>query len=73
MPKVLTSKKRPIFDTMTAFVCHGAFSRFPDLRMHRDMFAIKVRLLRVHQAVERGVFFPRNTLAGVQHRIKSFA
>ena len=38
-----------------------------------DFFAIKVGFLRVHQAVERGVFFASNALAGVQHRIKSFA
>jgi predicted TIM-barrel fold metal-dependent hydrolase len=25
--------KRPIEDTMAAFVCHGALSRFPDLRI----------------------------------------
>ena len=31
--RLLTSKKRPIFDTMTAFVCHGAFSRHPELRV----------------------------------------
>jgi predicted TIM-barrel fold metal-dependent hydrolase len=31
--RMLTMGKRPIEDTMAAFVCHGAFSRFPDLRV----------------------------------------
>jgi predicted TIM-barrel fold metal-dependent hydrolase len=29
----LTMGKRPIEDTMAAFACHGAFSRFPDLKV----------------------------------------
>jgi predicted TIM-barrel fold metal-dependent hydrolase len=31
--RLLTMKKRPIMDTMTAFVCHGAFTRHPELRV----------------------------------------
>jgi predicted TIM-barrel fold metal-dependent hydrolase len=31
--RLITMKKRPIMDAMTAFVCHGVFSRFPDLRV----------------------------------------
>jgi predicted TIM-barrel fold metal-dependent hydrolase len=31
--RTLTMGKRPIEDTMAAFVCHGAFTRFPDLRV----------------------------------------
>jgi predicted TIM-barrel fold metal-dependent hydrolase len=31
--RLITMKKRPIEDSMTAFVCHGVFSRFPDLRV----------------------------------------
>jgi predicted TIM-barrel fold metal-dependent hydrolase len=31
--KMMTMGKRPIEDTMAAFVCHGVFSRFPDLRV----------------------------------------
>ncbi len=31
--RMLTMGKRPIEDSMAAFVCHGAFTRFPDLRI----------------------------------------
>jgi len=31
--RLITMKKRPIMDTMTSFVCHGAFSRHPELRV----------------------------------------
>ena len=31
--RLMTMKKRPIEDTFTAFVCHGVFTRFPDLRV----------------------------------------
>jgi predicted TIM-barrel fold metal-dependent hydrolase len=31
--RTLTMGKRPIEDTMAAFACHGAFSRFPDLKI----------------------------------------
>ncbi len=31
--RMLQQGKRPIYDTMTAMVCHGAFSRFPDLKV----------------------------------------
>jgi predicted TIM-barrel fold metal-dependent hydrolase len=31
--RLVTMKKRAIADTMTAFVCHGVFSRFPNLRV----------------------------------------
>jgi predicted TIM-barrel fold metal-dependent hydrolase len=31
--RLMLSKKRPIMDSMTAFVCHGVFSRFPRLRV----------------------------------------
>jgi predicted TIM-barrel fold metal-dependent hydrolase len=31
--RMLTMGKRPIEDTMAAFACHGAFSRFPDLKI----------------------------------------
>jgi predicted TIM-barrel fold metal-dependent hydrolase len=31
--RTLTAGKRPIEDTMAAFVCHGVFTRFPDLRV----------------------------------------
>ncbi len=31
--KMVAQGKRPIEDTMTAMVCHGAFSRFPDLKV----------------------------------------
>src|SRR5918997_5252268 len=31
--RMLTMGKRPIEDAMAAFVCHGAFTRFPDLRI----------------------------------------
>jgi predicted TIM-barrel fold metal-dependent hydrolase len=31
--RLLTVKKRPIMDTMTALVCHGALSRHPQLRI----------------------------------------
>jgi predicted TIM-barrel fold metal-dependent hydrolase len=31
--RYMTHGKRPIEDTMSAFVCHGVFSRFPDLRV----------------------------------------
>ena len=31
--RMLTAGKRPIEDTMAAFVCHGAFTRFPELRV----------------------------------------
>ncbi len=31
--RMLTMGKRPIEDAMAAFVCHGAFTRFPDLRV----------------------------------------
>ncbi len=31
--RMITQGKRPITDTMTAMVCHGAFSRFPDLKV----------------------------------------
>ena len=31
--RTLTAGKRPIEDTMAAFVCHGVFTRFPDLRI----------------------------------------
>jgi predicted TIM-barrel fold metal-dependent hydrolase len=31
--RLLISKKRPIMDSMTAFVAHGVFTRFPDLRV----------------------------------------
>jgi predicted TIM-barrel fold metal-dependent hydrolase len=30
---MLTMGKRPIEDSMAAFVCHGLFTRFPDLRV----------------------------------------
>jgi predicted TIM-barrel fold metal-dependent hydrolase len=30
---MLTMGKRPIEDTMAAFACHGALTRFPDLRI----------------------------------------
>jgi predicted TIM-barrel fold metal-dependent hydrolase len=29
----MTSGKRPIEDTMSAFLCHGVFARFPELRV----------------------------------------
>ena len=38
-----------------------------------DLFTIKVRLLRVHQAVEGCIFFTRHPLAGVKHRVEGFA
>jgi predicted TIM-barrel fold metal-dependent hydrolase len=31
--RAMTMGHRPIEDTMAAFVCHGAFTRFPDLRV----------------------------------------
>jgi predicted TIM-barrel fold metal-dependent hydrolase len=31
--RALTSGKRPIEDSFAAFVCHGVFTRFPDLRV----------------------------------------
>jgi predicted TIM-barrel fold metal-dependent hydrolase len=31
--RMLTMGKRPIEDSMAAFVCHGLFTRFPDLRV----------------------------------------
>jgi predicted TIM-barrel fold metal-dependent hydrolase len=31
--RMMTSGKRPIEDTMSALICHGVFSRFPDLRV----------------------------------------
>jgi predicted TIM-barrel fold metal-dependent hydrolase len=31
--RMLTMGKRPIEDSMAAFVCHGLFARFPDLRV----------------------------------------
>jgi predicted TIM-barrel fold metal-dependent hydrolase len=31
--RMMTMGKRPIEDTMSAFLCHGVFSRFPDLRV----------------------------------------
>ncbi len=31
--RMISQGKRPIYDTMAAMVCHGAFSRFPDLRV----------------------------------------
>ena len=31
--RMLTMGKRPIEDTMAAFVCHGVLTRFPDLRV----------------------------------------
>ena len=31
--RAMTVGKRPIMDTMTALVCHGVFTRFPDLRV----------------------------------------
>jgi predicted TIM-barrel fold metal-dependent hydrolase len=31
--RMLQQGKRPIYDTMIAMVCHGAFSRFPDLKV----------------------------------------
>src|SRR6476646_2078618 len=31
--RMMTSGKRPIEDTMSALVCHGVFTRFPDLRV----------------------------------------
>ena len=31
--KMMTHQKRPIEDTMSAMVCHGALTRFPDLRI----------------------------------------
>ena len=34
--RVMTHRKRPIEDTMAAMVCHGAFTRFPDLRIAAD-------------------------------------
>ncbi|HEY4948127.1 MAG TPA: amidohydrolase family protein, partial [Acidimicrobiales bacterium] len=30
---MISQGKRPICDTMTALVCHGAFTRFPDLKV----------------------------------------
>ena len=36
-------------------------------------FAIKVRLLHVHQTVERRVFVGRNARAGFKHGIEGFA
>jgi len=31
--KTLTSADRPIYDTVTALVCHGVFARFPNVRV----------------------------------------
>ncbi|HZM55710.1 MAG TPA: amidohydrolase family protein [Acidimicrobiales bacterium] len=31
--RMISQGKRPICDTMTALVCHGAFTRFPDLKV----------------------------------------
>jgi predicted TIM-barrel fold metal-dependent hydrolase len=31
--RAMSQGKRPIADTMAAMVCHGAFSRFPDLKV----------------------------------------
>jgi len=31
--RALSQGRRPIYDTMAAMVCHGAFSRFPDLKV----------------------------------------
>jgi predicted TIM-barrel fold metal-dependent hydrolase len=31
--RMMTSKGRPVEDTMAAFVCHGVLARFPDLRV----------------------------------------
>jgi predicted TIM-barrel fold metal-dependent hydrolase len=31
--RMMTSGKRPIEDTMSALICHGVFTRFPDLRV----------------------------------------
>jgi predicted TIM-barrel fold metal-dependent hydrolase len=31
--RMISQGKRPIADTMTAMVCHGAFTRFPDLKV----------------------------------------
>ena len=38
-----------------------------------DLFAVKVRLLGVYQAVKRGVFFAGNAFTGVQHGAKGVA
>jgi len=31
--RMISQGKRPIYDTMSAMVCHGAFTRFPDLKV----------------------------------------
>ncbi len=31
--RMMTQGKRPIYDTMSALICHGALTRFPDLRI----------------------------------------
>jgi predicted TIM-barrel fold metal-dependent hydrolase len=31
--RALSQGRRPIYDTMAAMVCHGAFTRFPDLKV----------------------------------------
>jgi predicted TIM-barrel fold metal-dependent hydrolase len=31
--RMMAQGKRPIYDTMAALICHGALSRFPDLRI----------------------------------------
>ena len=38
-----------------------------------DFFAVKVRFLRVHDAVKWGIFFAGDTFAGVEHGVKSLA
>ena len=38
-----------------------------------DAFAVKLRLLHIHQPVEGRVFFPCDALAGVKHRVKGLA
>jgi hypothetical protein len=38
-----------------------------------DFFAVEMRLLRVHDAVERRVFLARDALAGVEDRVKGLA
>ncbi len=45
--RALSQGRRPIYDTMAAMVCHGAFTRFPDLKV---------------AAVENGANWVRNLL-----------
>ena len=40
---------------------------------HRDPMAVKPRLLGVHEPIEWRIFFARDALAGIEHRIERVA